>query len=289
MILAGSIVGSGELIVTTKLGAEAGFTFLWFVLVSCLVKVVVQTEIARHTISSGETFLCVFNSLPGPSMMRPDWLTLRWMAAVVAACVVGVAIYVNLTDSLQTTSYGLIIGVCVVVLSIAAAWAITSQVTKSQSPSVDDLAKRVVPTPLAEDRLPRTRVNWFMGMWLASMVLVFVNSGAILGGAGQTLQMATPDLFGAGGARVWAFFNRLRGRFTCAQWPVCNTGKDTHRLGFFLHIGNGHLCFDAANHFICNYRKRPVVRSFIFTSRSNDLWSDDDRPGHVRRHRSRFR
>ena len=138
-------------------------------------------------------------------MMRPDWLTLRWMAAVVAACIVGVAIYVNLTDSLQTTSYGLIIGVCVVVLSIATAWARTSQVTKSQSPSADDLAKRVVPTPLAEDRLPRTRVNWFMGMWLASMVLVFVNSGAILGGAGQTLQMATPDLFGAGGARVWAF------------------------------------------------------------------------------------
>ena len=204
MILAGSIVGSGELIVTTKLGAEAGFTFLWFVLVSCLVKVVVQTEIARHTISSGETFLCVFNSLPGPSMIRPDWLTLRWMTAVVAACVVGVAIYVNLADSLQTTFYGLIIGVCVIVLSIAAAWATTSQATKSQSPSADDLAKRVVPTPLSEDRLPRTQVNWFMGMWLASMVLVFVNSGAILGGAGQTLQMATPDLFGAGGARVWA-------------------------------------------------------------------------------------
>ncbi len=83
MILAGSIVGSGELIMTTKLGAVAGFAFLWFVLLSCLVKVVVQGELARHTISSGKTFLQVFNSLPGPAMKRPRWLTLSWLAIVV--------------------------------------------------------------------------------------------------------------------------------------------------------------------------------------------------------------
>ena len=41
MILVGSVVGSGELIVTTKLGAVAGFGLLWFVLLSCFVKVVV--------------------------------------------------------------------------------------------------------------------------------------------------------------------------------------------------------------------------------------------------------
>ena len=32
MIIVASVVGSGELIVTTKLGAVAGFVFLWFVL-----------------------------------------------------------------------------------------------------------------------------------------------------------------------------------------------------------------------------------------------------------------
>jgi hypothetical protein len=51
IILVGAIVGSGEFIMTTKLGAEAGFVLLWFVLLSCIVKVIVQAELARFTIS----------------------------------------------------------------------------------------------------------------------------------------------------------------------------------------------------------------------------------------------
>jgi len=39
MILLASIVGSGELIMTTTLGAQAGFVALWIIIVSCLVKV----------------------------------------------------------------------------------------------------------------------------------------------------------------------------------------------------------------------------------------------------------
>ena len=34
LIIAGSIVGSGELIATTSTGAEAGFTLLWLITVS---------------------------------------------------------------------------------------------------------------------------------------------------------------------------------------------------------------------------------------------------------------
>jgi Mn2+/Fe2+ NRAMP family transporter len=182
MILAGSIVGSGELIVTTKLGAEAGFTFLWFVLLSCAIKVVVQTEIARHTISSGETFLRVFNELPGPSMQRPRWLTLTWMTMVVGACVVGVATYVALEESRQNWPAAVAIGVAVVVVSAGGGWTVSRFAHKGR----------------------QTRINWFSWIWLASLLLVFVNSGAILGGAGQTLQMAMPDVFGIGGARIWA-------------------------------------------------------------------------------------
>jgi Mn2+/Fe2+ NRAMP family transporter len=42
MILAGAIVGTGELIATTNLGARAGFALLWLVLLSCFIKVFVQ-------------------------------------------------------------------------------------------------------------------------------------------------------------------------------------------------------------------------------------------------------
>jgi Mn2+/Fe2+ NRAMP family transporter len=65
-ILSASIVGSGELIATTTLGAEAGFITFWVIIVSCLVKVAVQLEFGKHTILTGETAMQAFNKLPGP-------------------------------------------------------------------------------------------------------------------------------------------------------------------------------------------------------------------------------
>lgn len=66
MILSASIVGSGELIMTTTLGAQAGFVALWVVIVSCLVKICVQLQFGIHAISSGETSMAAFNKLSGP-------------------------------------------------------------------------------------------------------------------------------------------------------------------------------------------------------------------------------
>ena len=41
LIIAGSIVGSGELIATTKTGAQAGISLLWLVIIGCVIKVFV--------------------------------------------------------------------------------------------------------------------------------------------------------------------------------------------------------------------------------------------------------
>ena len=100
MILVGSIVGSGELIMTTKLGAEVGYLLLWFILASCFLKVVVQAELVRYTISSGKTFLEVYNGLPGPGLQRPNWLTIRWLATVLVGFVAGVALFNNVDPQL---------------------------------------------------------------------------------------------------------------------------------------------------------------------------------------------
>ena len=51
IVLAASIVGSGELIATTTLGAQVGYAALWIVLVSCAIKPVVQGELGRYTIA----------------------------------------------------------------------------------------------------------------------------------------------------------------------------------------------------------------------------------------------
>ena len=80
--VASAIVGSGELIATTVLGAENGYTLLWLILVSCAIKVVVQNELGRYVIGTGETALEAFNRVPGPRL-RVSWVVWLWFVMVV--------------------------------------------------------------------------------------------------------------------------------------------------------------------------------------------------------------
>ncbi len=83
IILAGTIVGSGELLLTTKLGAEQGFVFLWLILFSCVIKVFVQTELGRYAISSGKPTLGALDELPG-LRIGAHWLTWWWLLMMLA-------------------------------------------------------------------------------------------------------------------------------------------------------------------------------------------------------------
>jgi len=62
--LAGSIVGSGELIATTRTGAEAGYSLLWLIIIGCVIKVFTQVEISRHCITHGETTVRAMHEIP---------------------------------------------------------------------------------------------------------------------------------------------------------------------------------------------------------------------------------
>ena len=77
MVLAASIVGSGELIATTTLGAQVGFVVLWVILVSCAIKPIVQGELGRYTIATGHTGLEGFDRVPGPRV-GVGWLVWAW-------------------------------------------------------------------------------------------------------------------------------------------------------------------------------------------------------------------
>jgi manganese transport protein len=77
IILAGTIVGSGELILTTGLGAKHGFVFLWLILFSCVIKVFVQIELGRYAISSGQPTLGALQDI-GPEGKRSTWLLWWW-------------------------------------------------------------------------------------------------------------------------------------------------------------------------------------------------------------------
>jgi len=92
MILAGSIVGSGELIATTQTGAEAHFDFLWLIIIGCIIKVFAQIELGRYAITNGKTSLAALNEVPGPMIqvevgqrkMRANWIIWYWFLMFVA-------------------------------------------------------------------------------------------------------------------------------------------------------------------------------------------------------------
>jgi len=82
LIIAANIVGSGELIMTTKTGAQAGIALLWLILLGCIVKVFVQLEFGRFAISHGETTLASLNRVPGPRLFGMNWIVLFWLLMI---------------------------------------------------------------------------------------------------------------------------------------------------------------------------------------------------------------
>lgn len=123
LIISANIVGAGELIVTTALGAEVGFTLLWFILFGCFIKVFLQVELGRYTILSGRSTLQAFNGIPGPRAWV-SWLVWAWLLMFLATffqvsgMVGGVAQAVNLSGAqIGTAPLAIVItGACAALL-----------------------------------------------------------------------------------------------------------------------------------------------------------------------------
>ena len=84
LIITATIVGSGELVVTPKLGAGAGFTLLWFMIAACVLKVFIQVEIGRHTVTTGSSSLRTMDRMPGPRLRGRSWLLWLWVPMFIA-------------------------------------------------------------------------------------------------------------------------------------------------------------------------------------------------------------
>ena len=69
------------MIATTTLGAQVGYAALWIILVSCAIKPVVQAELGRYTIVTGNTGLEAFDAIPGPRA-GVSWLVWAWAITV---------------------------------------------------------------------------------------------------------------------------------------------------------------------------------------------------------------
>ena len=82
-VLSASIVGSGELIATTTLGAKAGFVTLWIILLSCVVKVMLQLEFGKYTIIHQVTAMQAFNQFPGRRFGKVHWMIWTFLGLMI--------------------------------------------------------------------------------------------------------------------------------------------------------------------------------------------------------------
>ena len=73
VVVSGSVVGSGELLVTTRMGAEVGFVFLWGVILACVIKFFIQLELGRQCLLHDDTTIDALDRLPG---FRPGGVSL---------------------------------------------------------------------------------------------------------------------------------------------------------------------------------------------------------------------
>ena len=92
VIVSGSVVGSGELLVTTRMGAEVGFVFLWGVILACLSKYAIQLELGRQCILRNSTTIEILDRVPGQRIKGVSWIAWLCVAGYfsVTVAVIGI-------------------------------------------------------------------------------------------------------------------------------------------------------------------------------------------------------
>lgn len=127
IVLSASIVGSGELIATTTLGAKVGYTVMWLIILSCLIKAVVQAFLGRYAIAVGETSLEAFNRIPG-KIGRVNWVLWAWIAMTftvlfqISAMFIGVAQVMKLITDIEVMWWVLAFFVLTLILLLGGAY-----------------------------------------------------------------------------------------------------------------------------------------------------------------------
>jgi manganese transport protein len=79
LVVAGSVMGSGELVNTPAQAAQFGFILLWAVLLSCVIKYFLQIEIGRYSLVTNRTTIEALNQCPGPKWRGTSWTALLYM------------------------------------------------------------------------------------------------------------------------------------------------------------------------------------------------------------------
>ncbi|ASO17858.1 Mn2+/Fe2+ NRAMP family transporter [Actinoalloteichus hoggarensis] len=170
MILSAAVIGSGELILTTSLGARAGFALMWLIIVATTVKVWVQMELGRLTVLYGRPALEAFSDV-APRTRRGSWINYLWIGmdfakmfqrggiigGAAAACSILFPIVGEPLSRESTTVW------CVVIVVITIAILQSSKYSIVETASVIAVAMFTMITVGLALALPFTEFGWSMG------------------------------------------------------------------------------------------------------------------------------
>jgi Mn2+/Fe2+ NRAMP family transporter len=151
MIIAAGLVGSGELIATTKAGAQAGISLLWVIILGCVIKVFTQVELGRYTVSTNETTLAALNRIPGPRL-RANWIIWLWLI-------------------MMATTYGLLGGI---LGGVGQSLAMTLPITGDYAQAISDLADTSADIVAVDHRI------WAVGVAVATALFLYFGRYALL-------------------------------------------------------------------------------------------------------------
>lgn len=175
IILAGTIVGSGELILTTTLGAQHGFVFLWLILFSCVIKVFVQIEIGRYAISSGRPTLGAINELPGPRF-GAHWMVWWWFFMMICTVVQLGGMAGTVGQALNLAFPGVSAGTAAAVSGLPS----LAQMVKDR-PEVPWAVATCLITMVLIYGGGYKRIEWLTTMIVVSVTMITVSAAAALG------------------------------------------------------------------------------------------------------------
>lgn len=102
IVVAGSVMGGGELINTPLQAAKFGFVLLWAVVIACVIKYFLQVELGRHCLVHGRTTVGALNTCLGPKVRGTSWVALAYMFGYTISLATAVGIIGSLVGLMQS-------------------------------------------------------------------------------------------------------------------------------------------------------------------------------------------
>ncbi len=192
IVLASSIVGSGELIATTTTGAQAGFALLWLILLGCVIKVAAQVEIGRTTLTWGRTSLDAFDRVPGPRLAGRGWITWAWVVMTALIVVQQGGVVAGVTQTLAAGMPLTADGRAWNAAHDEAARLVVAEATARRSgdtPAADELAARLATARRTAAALPAPpdELRWCVITGLVTAVLLALGRYRLIEGVSLVL------------------------------------------------------------------------------------------------------